>query len=95
MNTLFGREPALILAAVSALISLGVGFGLDVSGEQIGLINAAVAAVVGVLVRQNVTPVARENSENGAVQITVLEILVAIIAAVLVLWAMGVVPDRT
>ena len=54
---MFGREPALILGAVNALVVLAVGFGLDVTGEQVALINAAVAAVVSVIVRQNVTPI--------------------------------------
>lgn len=55
--TIFGREPALILGAVSALVSLGVGFGLDWSGEQVALVNMAAAAIVSVIVRSKVTPV--------------------------------------
>lgn len=54
---IFKREPALILAAVAAVISLAVGFGLEVSSEQQGLILAAVAAVVGVITRSRVSPV--------------------------------------
>ena len=54
---LFKREPALILAAVTAIISLAVGFGLEVSGEQQSLILAAVAAVIGVITRSRVSPV--------------------------------------
>ena len=50
-------EPALILGAISAIVSLAVGFGLHLTAEQVALINAAVAAVVSVIVRQNVTPV--------------------------------------
>lgn len=50
------REPALILGAVSAIVSLAVGFGLDITGEQVALVNAAVAAVVSLIVRQKVTP---------------------------------------
>lgn len=57
MSNLFGREPALILAAVNAVVVLGVGFGLPVTGEQVALINAAVAALLGVVVRSQVTPV--------------------------------------
>ena len=57
-GTLWGREPALILGAVAALIMLAVGFGLPVTPEQVALINSAVAAVVAVLVRRKVTPVA-------------------------------------
>lgn len=53
-STLWGREPALILAAVQALLALLVGFGLDLSAEQVSLITAAVAAVVGLLIRRQV-----------------------------------------
>lgn len=57
---MFNREPALILAALGALIALGVGFGLDVTPEQTGLILAAVAAVLGLVTRQVVTPTAKK-----------------------------------
>lgn len=56
-NMLFNREPALVLAAISAIVSLAVGFGVNVSTEQLALINVAAAAVVGVIVRSKVTPV--------------------------------------
>jgi hypothetical protein len=54
----FRREPAVILALVSAVIALAVGFGLDVTAEQAGLIMAAVSAVIGVVTRSQVTPTA-------------------------------------
>ena len=50
------REPALLIAALSALLSLLIGFGVPVSPVQFGLIMAAVSAVVGVLIRSQVTP---------------------------------------
>ena len=56
------REPALILGAINALIAVGVGFGLKLTPEQVGLINAAVAAVIAVIIRQNVTPVGKSSS---------------------------------
>lgn len=55
-GTLWGREPALILAAAQALLALAVGFGLQITTEQMGLIMAATAAVLGVITRQQVTP---------------------------------------
>ena len=55
--TMFNREPALILAAIQALLAVAVGFGLDVTPEQVGLILAATAAVIGVITRSRVEPV--------------------------------------
>lgn len=56
---MWNREPALILGALNALIALAVGFGLDITPEQVGLVNAAAAAIVSVIVRSQVTPVAQ------------------------------------
>lgn len=50
------REPALILAAVQAVIALVVAFGLDLTADQTGAIVAATAAILGVITRQHVTP---------------------------------------
>lgn len=57
MTDLWGREPAAVLAAVQAVLALAVGFGLDLSGEQVSLIVAASAAVLGLVTRSRVTPV--------------------------------------
>ncbi len=57
LSTIWGREPALILAAANALLALAVGFGLPVTTEQAALVMAAVSAVVGVITRSQVTPV--------------------------------------
>lgn len=54
---MFGREPALILGMIQALIALGVGFGLELSSEQMGLLMAASAAVIGFWTRTKVSPV--------------------------------------
>ena len=56
-RTLWGREPAVILAAVNAVLAVAVGFGLPVTTEQAALVMAAVSAVVGVITRSQVTPV--------------------------------------
>lgn len=53
---MFGREPAVWLAAISAVVALGIGFGLPVTPGQFGLIMAAVAAVLGLLTRSQVAP---------------------------------------
>lgn len=77
------REPALILGAVNALIAVAVGFGLSVTPEQVGLINAAVAAVLSVVVRQQVTPVSRPLDQRG--QAVVWWVLLGAVAAVVLL----------
>jgi hypothetical protein len=53
---IFGREPVLVLAAVQAIVALAVGFGLPLSAEQVSLVVAASAAVLGFVARQQVTP---------------------------------------
>jgi len=50
------REPALVLGLAGAVIALAVSFGADLSTEQTGTILAAVAAVLSLVVRSQVTP---------------------------------------
>ena len=54
---IFNREPALILAAVQAVLAVAIGFGVDITTEQLALILAATAAVLGLITRSKVTPV--------------------------------------
>lgn len=56
---LFNREPALILGIVGAVIALAVGFGLNISDEQTGLIMAAVVALLSVVTRSQVSPASK------------------------------------
>ena len=51
------REPVAIAAALRALLVVAVGFGLDLSGEQVASIVVAVELVLGLFVRSKVTPV--------------------------------------
>ena len=53
---IFGREPALVLGLIQAGLALAIGFGLQLTGDQVALIMAFSSAVVAVIVRQNVTP---------------------------------------
>lgn len=55
---IFGREPAVILALVQAGLALAIGFGLQWTGEQVALVMAFAVAVVTVITRQSVTPLA-------------------------------------
>jgi hypothetical protein len=45
---IFGREPALIIAVISAALSLLVTFGFGVNAEQAGAIVAVISAVFAV-----------------------------------------------
>ena len=62
---ILGREPALLLGLVQAVIALAIGFGLHISPEQFGLIMAATAALAAVIVRQQVTPVIDPKIDTG------------------------------
>jgi hypothetical protein len=50
MPKIFGREPALWLALVAVGVKCLTAFGLDVSTDQQAVINAAAAAIVGLVV---------------------------------------------
>lgn len=65
MGTVFGREPALIIAVVHAGIALAIGFGLQITVQQFALIEVFVIAVLALITRQNVTPVASPNVPVG------------------------------
>ncbi len=56
MGTIFGREPVLIMAVIQAGIALAVAFGLQWTGEQVALIVAFSATVLGLIARAKVTP---------------------------------------
>lgn len=55
-GTILGREPAMVLALVQAVIALGVAFGLNLDAQQTGAIVAVSAIVLGLIVRSKVTP---------------------------------------
>jgi hypothetical protein len=54
---MFGKEPAVILGALQAILALGLSFGLHLDPTQIGAIMAAAAAILALVVRQQVTPI--------------------------------------
>lgn len=56
MSNLIDREPAAIMAAIQAAIALAVGFGLGWTAEQVALVVAFSAAVLGLITRSKVTP---------------------------------------
>ena len=53
---LWGREPAMVVALVQAVIVLAVAFGLKLEPEQIGAILALTAIVLGLITRSQVSP---------------------------------------
>lgn len=53
---LWDREPALILGLIQSALALAVGFGLNLSGDQVALIMAFSAALIAVITRSQVTP---------------------------------------
>lgn len=59
MQWQFRFEPAVWLGVVRALLYLGVGFGLDLTTEQMGLILTACESVFAAIQRSVVTPNAR------------------------------------
>ena len=55
MKSIWAAEPTLVLSVVSAGVALAVGFGAHVTTEQMGLIMAFAAAVLGLINRSQVT----------------------------------------
>lgn len=55
-GTIFGREPAMVLALVQAVLALIVAFGLDLAPDQVGAILAATAVILGLITRSRVSP---------------------------------------
>lgn len=51
---LLRSEPALVIGALQALLTVAISFGLHWSVEQVGAVTAAAAAVLAVVVRQAV-----------------------------------------
>lgn len=55
-TTVWGRNPVLILAVVQAAVALAVSFGLNLDGQQVGVIMAFAAAILGLVANRKVTP---------------------------------------
>lgn len=52
----FSREPVMIMATIQTFLALAMGFGLEITVEQMGLILGFSAAVLSLITRQQVTP---------------------------------------
>lgn len=55
-GTVWGREPAMVLALVQAVLVLVVAFGLNLGPDQIGAILAVTAVILGLVTRSRVSP---------------------------------------
>ena len=64
MMTLIRREPAAVAGLVQAVLALLVSFGFGLSPEQVGALAAVSAAVLGLMVRRNVSPVDRTPTDG-------------------------------
>ena len=51
------REPVLYMIVVQALIAAVTSFGFELTGDQVSAIMGLSAAVLGLVVRQRVSPV--------------------------------------
>ncbi len=56
-GTIWGREPAMVLALVQAVIALVVTFGLSLAPDQVGAILAVTAVILGLNTRSRASPV--------------------------------------
>jgi hypothetical protein len=66
MLDLIRREPVLVKELVEKGIALSVAFGLGLRGDQVAALMAVVGALLSVLARSQVTPVAKLEDENNA-----------------------------
>ncbi len=62
---ILGREPAAIAAFIAIAVNLAISFGLNLTTEQIALINALVVAGLALLVRSVVTPTQNPTLPEG------------------------------
>lgn len=56
MGTLWGREPAMVVAFIQAILVLAVTFGLHLTTEQSGAILGVAALTLGLITRSQVSP---------------------------------------
>jgi hypothetical protein len=58
LSNLYGRQPVMLLALLQAGLAMLMGFGLHLTGDQVALVVAFSAALLGVLTQTQVTPMA-------------------------------------
>lgn len=67
---LWGREPAMVVAGVQAILGLLLSFGLQLTTEQVGAILALTAVALGLITRTQVTsPATMEKIARGEIAV--------------------------
>jgi hypothetical protein len=65
VKAIFQKAPTAIAAVLVAGLNLAMSFGLDLSGDQVGLINLFAIGVLGLFVFNSVTPTANPTLAEG------------------------------
>jgi hypothetical protein len=66
INTAWSQEPVAIQALIMSFVNLMIVFGVvQFTDQQIGAINMFLAALLAVLARRAVTPVANPRDQDG------------------------------
>lgn len=75
IKTRITDEPVLTLALIEAALALAVGFGLGWTAEQVSMVVAFSAALLGWVARGAVTPLARPRNDEGVQLVPVGKVL--------------------
>jgi hypothetical protein len=67
---LIKEEPVGVQGIIQAVLALGTSFGLGLSNSQIGAILAVTAAILALLTRQQVTPLANPKTNEQTPLVT-------------------------
>jgi hypothetical protein len=59
------QEPVAAQGVVQAVLALGTSFGFGLTGEQVGGLLAVTAAILTLVTRQTVTPLANPRNNNN------------------------------
>ena len=62
---ILGRQPVAITAVISIAINLALAFGLQLTAEQVALINMFVVALLALVAGNAVTPTAFPRLDEG------------------------------
>lgn len=66
LTTFVRHEPAVLISLAGVAVTVATDFGLSLSASQVAGIDAAVGAITGLLIRSQVTPIAKEAAAPAA-----------------------------